>query len=412
MPPYLVGLDLGQTHDFSALVVVEEQPTPPAPPLYAVRVLHRWPLQTAYPVIIRQTAALMTRPPLAGTSTLLVDHTGCGRPVVDALRQTGLECLAVSLHGGDSTSHVGANYRTPKRDLVAAVQVKLQGQRLRFAEALPLTPVLTQELLNFNVKIDSATAHDSYAAWRERDHDDLVLALALAVWWGERAQLSRPPPVDLSRGIVLRRSADGPRLHRAAMWPEDLPRTTDGHGRAAAPARDADAWAVRAPLRTDGVPPGTWISTHDATYGAYVWNVTEALALVQARPRWAHLGLPQLMRQTLATARVDPAQVTKAHPDEPGLVAVYFDVSTHYWRFVVIDGNHRAVRAHQTGYPFRCYELSPGESWRVLLAYPAAVELTVYTKHLACTGNCLRSESPRLGPGLLCAWGAACSPRP
>ena len=68
-----------------------------------------------------------------------------------------------------------------------AVQVTLQGQRLRFAEALPFPPVLTQELLNFRVKIDPATAHDSYSAWRERDHDDLVLALALAVGWGKKS---------------------------------------------------------------------------------------------------------------------------------------------------------------------------------------------------------------------------------
>ena len=38
------------------------------------------------------------------------------------------------------------------------------------------------ELLGFRVKIDPTTAHDSYAAWREGAHDDLVLALALAVW--------------------------------------------------------------------------------------------------------------------------------------------------------------------------------------------------------------------------------------
>jgi len=41
-------------------------------------------------------------------------------------------------------------------------------------------------MLNFRAKIDPATAHDSYSAWREQDHDDLVLSVALACWWGER----------------------------------------------------------------------------------------------------------------------------------------------------------------------------------------------------------------------------------
>ena len=103
-------------------------------------------------------------------------------------------------------SHVGANWRVPKRDLAGAVQVLLQHQRLRFAAALPFTPVLTQELLNFRVKIDPATAHDSYSAWREKDHDDLVLALALAAWWGERLAGDRVPAVDLSRALQRTRT--------------------------------------------------------------------------------------------------------------------------------------------------------------------------------------------------------------
>ena len=36
MPPYLVGLDLGQAQDYSALVIVDQVLTPPAQPLYEV----------------------------------------------------------------------------------------------------------------------------------------------------------------------------------------------------------------------------------------------------------------------------------------------------------------------------------------------------------------------------------------
>jgi hypothetical protein len=77
------------------------------------------------------------------------------------------------------------DYRVPKRDLVGVVAVLLQQARLQIAQSMPETPLLLHELLNFKVKIDPSTAHDSYSAWREQDHDDLVLALALACWWGE-----------------------------------------------------------------------------------------------------------------------------------------------------------------------------------------------------------------------------------
>jgi hypothetical protein len=63
--------------------------------------------------------------------------------------------------------------------------VLLQTGRLKIASALPEAEVLVKELLAFQVKITS-TAHDAYGAWREGVHDDLVLALALATWYGEQ----------------------------------------------------------------------------------------------------------------------------------------------------------------------------------------------------------------------------------
>ncbi len=64
--------------------------------------------------------------------------------------------------------------------------VLMQNGQLKIAEGLRLKDVLVKELLAFRVKINISTAHDSYEAWREGDHDDLVLALALACWAGER----------------------------------------------------------------------------------------------------------------------------------------------------------------------------------------------------------------------------------
>ena len=212
--PFLVGLDLGQAADYSALVLVESQGT--VAPTYAVRYLQRWPLQTAYPVIVADVAALLADPALRGQSTLVADQTGCGRPVIDMLVQATLAPIAVSIHGGDKVSVDRGNYRVPKRDLVACIAVLLQQQRLRFAQ-MPMTDTLVQELLTFKVKIDPATAHDSYAAWREQDHDDLVLALALSCWWGERQTMDRVPSVDLRPALEQMRVPSV--AQRAARWP-------------------------------------------------------------------------------------------------------------------------------------------------------------------------------------------------
>jgi hypothetical protein len=129
-----------------------------------------------------------------GRAPLVVaDKTGVGRPVVDMLRAADLKPVAVTITGGDAVSRDGLDYRVPKRDLVSVVQVLLQAERLKIARALPEAQTLTSELLAFKVSI-SLKGHDSYGndvgPWRENPHDDLVLAVALACWFGEKY---RPP---------------------------------------------------------------------------------------------------------------------------------------------------------------------------------------------------------------------------
>lgn len=150
-----------------------------------IRHLERLQLGTSYPDVVKRVAALMASPPLSlNRCALLVDATGVGTSVVDSLVEAGLEPTAVTIHGGDRVTQDGSGgYRVPKRDLVSAVQVLLQSGRLKIAAGLPETETLQAELLNFRMKIDPKTAHDSYSHWREGDHDDLVLSAAIALWF-------------------------------------------------------------------------------------------------------------------------------------------------------------------------------------------------------------------------------------
>jgi hypothetical protein len=105
-----------------------------------------------------------------------------GPAVTDIFSKRGRTFKAVKIHGGDVESCEEGTYRVPKRNLVSALQAALQTGTLKIASSLKLAEVLREELLNFRVKIDLRTAHDSYEHWREGDHDDLVLAAAMAVW--------------------------------------------------------------------------------------------------------------------------------------------------------------------------------------------------------------------------------------
>jgi hypothetical protein len=190
-PAFVTGLDLGQQADYSALVVVERRTVPnpdkPGQTRYAfdVRHLHRWPLKTSYPDIIADTKVMFADGPLA-RSTLVVDQTGVGRPVVDMFRAAGIgaSLRPFTITGGDANT----GNTVAKKNLVAAVQAPLCSGRLRFAAGLALTPVLATELEQFRVKV-TADRNETFESWRERDHDDLVLALALAL------HVANVPPV-------------------------------------------------------------------------------------------------------------------------------------------------------------------------------------------------------------------------
>ncbi len=75
--------------------------------------------------------------------------------------------------------------------LVSIVQVALQTDKLKVASALAEAQTLVRELQNFQVKITDA-ANDTYGAWREGTHDDLVLAVAMALYAGKK----RGAPVE------------------------------------------------------------------------------------------------------------------------------------------------------------------------------------------------------------------------
>lgn len=229
MYSYYVGVDLGSRQDYTAITVAEESvwiaPESVEPGRWAwslgqkesgwvspadvdphrldeflsdnlhngrprdvplqVRHLERLPLGTSYPRVVERISSLMASEPLASRRTALVtDATGVGVSVTDSLIEAGLQPIGVTIHGGDKTTPDGSGgHRVPKRDLVSAVQVLLQSGRLKIASGLPESATLRAELLNFRMKIDPKTAHDSYSHWREGDHDDLVLSAAVALWF-------------------------------------------------------------------------------------------------------------------------------------------------------------------------------------------------------------------------------------
>ena len=92
---------------------------------------------------------------------------------------------------GESVTSDGYSYGVPKRDLVAVLQVLLQTRRLKIAGNLAEAPRLMRELTDFRAKF-TPSANEVFRPEKSSQHDDLVLALALAAWTGERL----PEPIE------------------------------------------------------------------------------------------------------------------------------------------------------------------------------------------------------------------------
>ncbi len=112
---------------------------------------------------------------------------------MNSLRRAGLACeiSAVTITAGQRESRTGSHYCVPKQDLIAGLQLAMEQDELRVARSLPDAVALIRELLS--VRVQSGFGKLRIGADGYGEHDDLVIALALACWRARRRQ--NPLPV-------------------------------------------------------------------------------------------------------------------------------------------------------------------------------------------------------------------------
>lgn len=208
MANFTIGIDLGMIADYSALAVTERLVAAKEVPFndgkdiqedshYHVRHIKRWDLGTPYPVIIRETGELIRKARLQDAAIIL-DGTGVGRDVVKLFQVAyQRQLLGHNWPRGYviTAGRKATNTEVPKRDLVSKMQALLQTGRLKVGQ-MPEATLLRQELMHFRAKV-SPTGVETYESARERDHDDIVLAVALSCWF--KHYLTEPRFIDGTR---------------------------------------------------------------------------------------------------------------------------------------------------------------------------------------------------------------------
>lgn len=195
---HVLGLDLGQSSDPSALTVTEERtplrigpagegPVPDGPPQYRVVHIERFDLGAPYPEVVRRVAAVQRAPETGRDPELVMDATGLGAPVVDQFKEEGLTPVQIKFTGAEEVNRDRRRrtYGVPKKDLATTVQSLLQAGRLEIHESLEHAQTLTQEMKQFRVKVsDSGYARFEHAT--EAQTDDVLLSMACALWYLQR----------------------------------------------------------------------------------------------------------------------------------------------------------------------------------------------------------------------------------
>ena len=170
---------------------------------YNLTRMKRWDVGTDYDDILEWLVKVYSKPPsfdpkvrggLAGT-TLAVDYTGVGVPIVEWLRKemrlAGAKAIIRPIwiqSGKKAKENNAGGWNVPKVDLVGVLQMLMGTGRLTIEEEMENREMLLKEFNNFKEKQDQKTGNISYEAWRSGDHDDMVLAEAISLWVGECGQ--------------------------------------------------------------------------------------------------------------------------------------------------------------------------------------------------------------------------------
>ena len=194
---YYVGLDIGQTRNYTAMAVLEKK-------YYHASInefiasggagfqgewrhrvvgLDRCSLGTPYPEVVAWVERMLAKY-AQHSITLIVDATGVGSAVVDLLRAARMN---ISLIGtvitGNHAVPPGSGGRTPagyqtvsRTELLTALQVAVQTKKLTISKSeCREWEALTRELVLLRMEGKRAGVQD-----------DLAFALGLSVWWGLR----------------------------------------------------------------------------------------------------------------------------------------------------------------------------------------------------------------------------------
>lgn len=179
MSIFIAGLSLGLADDYTTLAVVETFGEYEISKIYNLRHLERF-KGIFSDKLAEQVAGFMSKKPLEENTSIVNAHG-----FEPKLAKAKLHSMTVNVIEDDTVIREESSYRVTKKELSANLQFLFIAERLRVKQNLPLSNIFIKKLLNYRLK-DNSHDHENQKVSKEPNHDDLVLALALACWYGQK----------------------------------------------------------------------------------------------------------------------------------------------------------------------------------------------------------------------------------
>lgn len=199
MKQFFFCVDFGGLTDYTAIAILhrvlnqEESPDGRRPiyvenpryySAYKLRYLERFPLGMTYPEQVEKIKTMMEHPSLHGRTQLLADVTS-NVSTRQIMQDKKMNPIGIWITSGRTSSPSQHGYNVPKSELAAAINSVYQSRRIKVPYGLPFRKEYEKELEGFEPKL---TDHKTltYEAAQAAVHDDLVMAVAMGLWYGEK----------------------------------------------------------------------------------------------------------------------------------------------------------------------------------------------------------------------------------
>jgi hypothetical protein len=182
---YILALDPAQLRDWSALAAVDMRYSRAGKRFgYDLVAMNRkqglpydqiveWVVKT-----LKNTAFNQKAPP-----EFLLDATGVGVAVRDMLAAKGVRLKAVTITSGESIARQGPIIRVGKARLIGKFLGAFDSGKVHVNPNMRIWPAVEKEMLSFRAEMSSQGRVKMEAG--QGENDDMLFALALAVWYGE-----------------------------------------------------------------------------------------------------------------------------------------------------------------------------------------------------------------------------------